>query len=49
MIQYLAVGGVANCIRLDNEPTLNMSMLYAHGVWRPTWGVQIIADAQTPS
>lgn len=28
---------------------LNATMLYAHGVWRPTWGVQIIADAQTVS
>lgn len=28
---------------------LNMTMLYAHGVWRPTWGVQIIHDAQTVS
>ena len=28
---------------------LNASMLYAHGVWRPLWGVQIIADASTPT
>lgn len=28
---------------------LTASMLYAHGVWRPKWGVQIIADAQTVS
>lgn len=28
---------------------LTASMLYAHGVWRPTWGVQFIADAQTVS
>lgn len=28
---------------------LTASMLYAHGVWRPTWGVQVIADAQTVS
>ena len=28
---------------------LNATMLYAHGVWRPTWGVQILADASTVS
>ncbi len=28
---------------------LNMHCRYAHGVWRPTWGVQIIADATTPA
>jgi hypothetical protein len=28
---------------------LNMTMLYAHGVWRPTWGVQILHDGTTPS
>lgn len=28
---------------------LNLTMLYAHGVWRPTFGVQIIADVTTPS
>jgi len=28
---------------------LNATMLYAHGVWRPTWGVQIIADITTPA
>jgi len=27
---------------------LNSTLLYAHGVWRPTWGVQIIADVTTP-
>lgn len=28
---------------------LNMSMIYAHGVWRPDRGVQLIFDASTPS
>lgn len=28
---------------------INASMLYAHGVWRPLWGVQILADTQTVS
>ena len=28
---------------------LNMSMVYAHGVWRPKAGVQVIADATTPA
>ena len=28
---------------------LNASMLYAHGVWRPLWGVQYIHDASTVS
>jgi len=28
---------------------LNLTMMYAHGVWRPTWGVQIIADVTTPT
>lgn len=28
---------------------LNMSAVYAHGVWRPTLGVKIIFDAATPS
>jgi hypothetical protein len=28
---------------------LTATMLYAHGVWRPLWGVQLIADAQTVS
>ena len=28
---------------------LNLTMMYAHGVWRPLWGVQIIHDAQTVS
>lgn len=27
----------------------NATMLYAHGVWRPKWGVQILHDAQTVS
>jgi hypothetical protein len=28
---------------------LNVSMVYAHGVWRPKFGVQLISDASTPS
>ena len=28
---------------------LNMSAVYAHGVWRPTYGVQMLFDAATPS
>lgn len=28
---------------------LNSSMWYAHGVWRPTFGVAILSDASTPS
>lgn len=28
---------------------LNATILYAHGVWRPSFGVQIIADASTPT
>lgn len=28
---------------------INASMLYAHGIWRPLWGVQIIGDNQAPS
>lgn len=28
---------------------VNATMLYAHGVWRPTWGVQLLADATTPT
>jgi hypothetical protein len=28
---------------------LNMSAIYAHGVWRPTFGVQGIFDASTPT
>ncbi len=28
---------------------LNMTAVYAHGVWRPTYGVKITADATTPS
>jgi hypothetical protein len=28
---------------------LNLSAVYAKGVWRPTFGVQIIADASAPS
>lgn len=28
---------------------LNMSMVYAHGVWRPGAGVQVVADATTPA
>jgi len=27
----------------------NMSAVYAHGIWRPTRGVQLIADASAPS
>lgn len=28
---------------------LNASMIYAHGTWRPSWGVTIISDASAPS
>jgi hypothetical protein len=28
---------------------LNLSAVYAKGVWRPTFGVQLISDAQAPS
>jgi len=28
---------------------LNATMMYAHGVWRPTWGVQILTDITTPT
>lgn len=28
---------------------LNMTMLYAHGVWRADWGVQVISDVTTPT
>lgn len=28
---------------------LNATMLYAHGVWRPAFGVTILADATTPA
>lgn len=28
---------------------LNLSSVYAHGVWRPKYGVQLISDASTPS
>lgn len=28
---------------------LNLTAVYAHGVWRPKFGVQIIADASAPS
>lgn len=28
---------------------LNLSMVYAHGVWRPKFGVQMIADATVPT
>lgn len=28
---------------------LNMSAVYAHGVWRPKFGVKLISDASTPS
>ena len=27
---------------------LNASMIYAHGIWRPQWGVKLIGDAATP-
>ncbi|HOM83935.1 MAG TPA: hypothetical protein PLZ94_19340 [Armatimonadota bacterium] len=27
---------------------LNMTAVYAHGVWRPTWGIKIISDATAP-
>lgn len=27
---------------------LNMTALFAHGVWRPTWGVQILHDITAP-
>lgn len=27
---------------------LNMSMVYAHGVWRPKFGVQMVFDAALP-
>ncbi len=27
---------------------LNMTAVYAHGVWRPTWGIQGIFNAATP-
>lgn len=28
---------------------LNMSAIYAHGVWRPTFGIQMLFNAATPS
>lgn len=28
---------------------LVMSAVYAHGTWRPEWGVQIFTDATTPT
>jgi hypothetical protein len=28
---------------------LNWTAMYAHGVWRPKWGVQILADATVPT
>lgn len=28
---------------------VNATMIYGHGAWRPTWGVQIISDATAPS
>lgn len=28
---------------------VNATMLYAHGVWRPAWGVAILVDNQVPS
>lgn len=28
---------------------LNLSAIYAHGIWRPDFGVQIISDATTPT
>ena len=28
---------------------LNATMLYAHGVWRPLWGIQLLCDAQAIS
>lgn len=28
---------------------LNLTALYAHGVWRPLWGVQILTDITTPT
>ena len=28
---------------------LNMTAAYAHGVWRPTWGIKMTFDASTPS
>ena len=28
---------------------INAHMLYAHGVWRPKWGVQVIADNTAPT
>ena len=28
---------------------LNMSAIYAHGVWRPEWGVKITADSSIPT
>jgi hypothetical protein len=28
---------------------LNLTALYAHGVWRPTYGVQILTDITTPT
>ena len=28
---------------------LNLSALYGHGVWRPTFGVAVLSDASTPT
>jgi hypothetical protein len=28
---------------------LNATVIYAHGLWRPTWGVTILADATAPN
>jgi len=28
---------------------MNWTAMYAHGVWRPLWGVQILTDATTPT
>ena len=28
---------------------LNLSAVYAHGVWRPKFGVKIISDASIPT
>lgn len=43
----IRIEGERNASRRGNE--LNMSAVYAHGVWRPTLGIQMIFDATAPT
>jgi hypothetical protein len=43
----IRVEGERDASRRGTE--FNMSAVYAHGVWRPTWGIQMKFDAATPT